>query len=253
MAVKLWGSKTPGNAQDVRDLNLLKNKKKVIKMLVIVVVLFCVAWFPLQLYNVLQVTYPEVNEYQYINIIWLCFDWLAMSNSCYNPFIYGIYNVSLKSSRERFQRRKLLAIDRKFSHRTFQFNCRKSLSESSTNASQSFTSMDLVNVSISRQAEWTQVLPHSPITKRKLCQCTTHGHQFRIIRLILWRSPVASVMKTCFGVEMATGWSLKTHTLPTMTTKTTHRIRSSRTTDATIQKWKRTILSSPKSFKMAIN
>lgn len=94
MAVKLWGSKTPGNAQDVRDLNLLKNKKKVIKMLVIVVVLFCVAWFPLQLYNVLQVTWPEINEYQHINIIWLCCDWLAMSNSCYNPFIYGIYNVS---------------------------------------------------------------------------------------------------------------------------------------------------------------
>lgn len=97
MAVKLWGSKTPGNAQDVRDLNLLKNKKKVIKMLVIVVVLFCVAWFPLQMYNVLQVTWPEINEYQHINIIWLCFDWLAMSNSCYNPFIYGIYNVSDKT------------------------------------------------------------------------------------------------------------------------------------------------------------
>lgn len=94
MAVKLWGSKTPGNAQDVRDFNLLKNKKKVIKMLVIVVVLFCVAWFPLQMYNVLQVTWPEVNEYRNINIIWLCCDWLAMSNSCYNPFIYGIYNVS---------------------------------------------------------------------------------------------------------------------------------------------------------------
>lgn len=140
MAVKLWGSKTPGNAQDTRDLNLLKNKKKVIKMLVIVVVLFCVAWFPLQLYNVLQVninvdllsfllhsrtdktnvegekglaisqfiylfvllflryvlqvTWPEVNEYPHIHIIWLCCDWLAMSNSCYNPFIYGIYNVS---------------------------------------------------------------------------------------------------------------------------------------------------------------
>lgn len=59
MAVKLWGSKTPGNAQDVRDLNLLKNKKKVIKMLVIVVVLFCVAWFPLQMYNILQV---DINK-----------------------------------------------------------------------------------------------------------------------------------------------------------------------------------------------
>lgn len=68
MAVKLWGSKTPGNAQDVRDINLLKKKKNVIKMLVIVVVSFCVAWFPLQMYNVLQVTWPEVNEYRYISI-----------------------------------------------------------------------------------------------------------------------------------------------------------------------------------------
>jgi hypothetical protein len=33
-------------------------------------------------------------RYRYINIIWFCCDWLAMSNSCYNPFIYGIYNVS---------------------------------------------------------------------------------------------------------------------------------------------------------------
>lgn len=94
MAIKLWGSKTPGNAENSRDLNLLKNKKKVIKMLLIVVILFCLAWFPLQLYNVLNVTWPSINEYRHINIIFLCCDWLAMSNSCYNPFIYGIYNVS---------------------------------------------------------------------------------------------------------------------------------------------------------------
>lgn len=29
MAIRLWGSKTPGNAQDARDINLLKNKKRV--------------------------------------------------------------------------------------------------------------------------------------------------------------------------------------------------------------------------------
>lgn len=34
-------------------------------------------------------------RYPYINIIWFCFDWFAMSNSCYNPFIYSIYNVSI--------------------------------------------------------------------------------------------------------------------------------------------------------------
>lgn len=63
-------------------------------MLIIVVVVFGLCWLPLQLYNILYVTFPEINEYHFISIIWFCCDWLAMSNSCYNPFIYGIYNVS---------------------------------------------------------------------------------------------------------------------------------------------------------------
>lgn len=96
MSVRLWGSRTPGNAQDARDITLLKNKKKVIKMLIIVVVVFGLCWLPLQTYNIIHVTWPEINEYIYINIIWFCCDWLAMSNSCYNPFIYGIYNEKFK-------------------------------------------------------------------------------------------------------------------------------------------------------------
>lgn len=63
-------------------------------MLIIVVVIFGLCWLPLQLYNILYVTIPEINDYHFISIVWFCCDWLAMSNSCYNPFIYGIYNVS---------------------------------------------------------------------------------------------------------------------------------------------------------------
>ncbi|XP_067000819.2 RYamide receptor-like [Anabrus simplex] len=96
MALRLWGSRAPGNAEDSRDAALMRNKKKVIKMLVIVVALFALCWLPLQTYNVLQDIYPQINGYRYINIIWFCCDWLAMSNSCYNPFIYGIYNEKFK-------------------------------------------------------------------------------------------------------------------------------------------------------------
>ncbi|XP_026685232.1 RYamide receptor-like [Diaphorina citri] len=96
MALRLWGSKAPGNAQDSRDATLMKNKKKVIKMLVIVVALFAICWLPLQTYNVLQGIFPSINSYHYINIVFFCCDWLAMSNSCYNPFIYGIYNEKFK-------------------------------------------------------------------------------------------------------------------------------------------------------------
>ncbi|KAJ1528496.1 hypothetical protein ONE63_006903 [Megalurothrips usitatus] len=104
MAHRLWGSRAPGNAEDSRDATLLKNKKKVIKMLVIVVALFALCWLPLQTYNFLQNVYPSINRYRYINIIFFCCDWLAMSNSCYNPFIYGIYN-------EKFQREFRLRLD----------------------------------------------------------------------------------------------------------------------------------------------
>ena len=33
-------------------------------------------------------------RYRYINVIFFCSHWLAMSNSCYNPIIYGIFSVS---------------------------------------------------------------------------------------------------------------------------------------------------------------
>ena len=33
-------------------------------------------------------------RYKYINIIFFCCHWLAMSNSCYNPIIYGTCSVS---------------------------------------------------------------------------------------------------------------------------------------------------------------
>ena len=36
-----------------------------------------------------------IYRYPYINIIWFCMHWLAMSNSCYNPFIYLLLNVSI--------------------------------------------------------------------------------------------------------------------------------------------------------------
>ncbi|CAL8086046.1 unnamed protein product [Orchesella dallaii] len=92
MATKLWGTTAPGNKEELRDAVVLRNKKKVIKMLALVVLLFALCWLPLQTYYFLQTLIPSINAYQYINIIWFCFHWLAMSNSCYNPFIYAIYN-----------------------------------------------------------------------------------------------------------------------------------------------------------------
>ncbi|XP_013776720.2 tachykinin-like peptides receptor 99D [Limulus polyphemus] len=103
MSIRLRQNQTPGNAQGQRDENILRNRKKVIKMLFIVVALFTICWLPFQTYNILQEVYPTINTYKYINVIWFCCHWLAMSNSCYNPFVYAIYNERFNTEfRNRF-------------------------------------------------------------------------------------------------------------------------------------------------------
>ncbi|XP_040568588.1 tachykinin-like peptides receptor 99D [Lepeophtheirus salmonis] len=96
IAVKLWGSKIPGAAQRRRDASVLKNKKRTIKVLITVVILFGLAWLPLQVYSVANTVYPKINNYKFINILWFCAHWLAMSNSCYNPFIYLLCHEKFK-------------------------------------------------------------------------------------------------------------------------------------------------------------
>ncbi|CAF1282383.1 unnamed protein product [Rotaria sp. Silwood1] len=72
---------------------ITRNKRKVLKMLFVVVALFLICWFPLQLYNFLNLYKPEINDFKHIVVLWLCANWLAMSNSCHNPFIYGFCSV----------------------------------------------------------------------------------------------------------------------------------------------------------------
>ena len=94
ISCNLWGHKTPGESQDQRDQQLLKNKKKVliktmlinrrfskffinlyvkaffdfyflskvIKMLVIVVTIFAVCWMPWQTWQTSSLIQPSVNR-----------------------------------------------------------------------------------------------------------------------------------------------------------------------------------------------
>ncbi|CAF2329083.1 unnamed protein product [Rotaria sp. Silwood2] len=96
IAAHLYFSKPVG--QTKHQEVIARNKRKVLKMLFLVVALFLICWFPLQLYNFLNVYKPEINDFKHIVVLWLCANWLAMSNSCHNPFIYGF--CSVKFNRE---------------------------------------------------------------------------------------------------------------------------------------------------------
>ncbi|XP_071427634.1 G-protein coupled receptor 83 [Pithys albifrons albifrons] len=93
VAKKLWLRNVIGDVTTEQYFVLRKKNKKTIKMLMLVVILFAVCWFPLNCYVVLlssQIIHTN-------NALYFVFHWFAMSSTCYNPFIYCWLNDSFRS------------------------------------------------------------------------------------------------------------------------------------------------------------
>lgn len=70
-----------------------------------VVVIYAICWLPLHVITIIGDVTPDIYDIKYVNIIWLCAHWLAMSNSCYNPIIYCLLNANFRNGFMRvFQR-----------------------------------------------------------------------------------------------------------------------------------------------------
>ena len=82
---------------------------KVIKMLVVVVSLFAICWLPLHAFILLIDFRPDITEYETISekhffvVVYSAVHWLAMSNSCVNPIIYGFLHDSFRVFRSYLQ------------------------------------------------------------------------------------------------------------------------------------------------------
>uniref|UniRef100_A0A147BFV4 Putative neuropeptide y receptor n=2 Tax=Ixodes ricinus TaxID=34613 RepID=A0A147BFV4_IXORI len=96
IAVVVWGKETPGEAQDERDQRMAASKRKMIKMMIMVVTVFMLCWFPLNAYILLSDLNPDINSYEYIRYIYFVIHWLAMSHASYNPFIYCWMNAKFR-------------------------------------------------------------------------------------------------------------------------------------------------------------
>ncbi|XP_077979599.1 allatostatin-A receptor-like [Glandiceps talaboti] len=94
MLKRLWTGVVPQGANTKENV---KQKKKVTKMVVFVVVVFCICWMPIQsviltdAFHVLKVT-PPVQI-----IIWIG-NIMSYANSCINPIIYAFLSDNFRKS-----------------------------------------------------------------------------------------------------------------------------------------------------------
>ncbi|XP_035746035.1 probable G-protein coupled receptor 83 isoform X4 [Egretta garzetta] len=93
VAKKLWLRNAIGDLTMEQYYAHQRKKKMTLKMLMVVVVVFAVCWFPLNCYVVL-ISCRAIHS---SNALYFAFHWFAMSSTCYNPFIYCWLNESFRS------------------------------------------------------------------------------------------------------------------------------------------------------------
>ncbi|GFU38246.1 probable G-protein coupled receptor 83 [Nephila pilipes] len=98
--VKVWSRNSLGVVTEGQMYSQAQAKKRTIKMLVAVVILFALCWLPLNIFNILREFNSPTRGFHrsvsFSTVFFIC-HWLAMSSVCYNPFIYCWLNDNFKA------------------------------------------------------------------------------------------------------------------------------------------------------------
>ncbi|KAL1397053.1 hypothetical protein pipiens_010035 [Culex pipiens pipiens] len=85
------GSKTTRREEAERD-----RKKRTNRMLIAMVAIFGISWLPLNLVNMGNDFYSDINEWPFYNLLFFIAHLTAMSSTCYNPFLYAWLNENFR-------------------------------------------------------------------------------------------------------------------------------------------------------------
>ncbi|XP_045189350.2 G-protein coupled receptor 83-like [Mercenaria mercenaria] len=94
---KLWVRTHVGAVTQNQQASQQKAKRKSIKLLICVVVIFAICWMPLNLYQVLADFHPNVEVFHYNSTTFFICHWIAISSTCYNPFVYCWLNETFRA------------------------------------------------------------------------------------------------------------------------------------------------------------
>lgn len=88
VACRLWRHNAIGDTTTAQHAAQRRKRRRTLTLLLLVVGAFAVCWFPLNCYVVLLSSHAIASS----NALYFLFHWLAMSSTCYNPFIYCCLN-----------------------------------------------------------------------------------------------------------------------------------------------------------------
>ena len=116
VAHKIWFHKAPGNQLVEVHQQQEITKKRVIRMLIIIVVVFALCWLPAQAYHLfLAITAWQVHAPEFV--MYLVF-WLGHANSAINPWLYIRLSGRIKSAFTRMVTRRFSEESKTYSQRT---------------------------------------------------------------------------------------------------------------------------------------
>lgn len=92
VACRLGRHNAIGDTTTAQHAAQRRKRRRTLAMLLLVVGVFAICWFPLNCYVVLLSSHAIHSS----NALYFCFHWLAMSSTCYNPFIYCCLNPTFR-------------------------------------------------------------------------------------------------------------------------------------------------------------